>query len=143
MFEDHFHEACFAQSLTEERNRGGIRDAVHDTKPNEFQVNDRRSLTWNSSSESLEVEELLEYQHLEENEWIYPLSSGCTFAVALIGLIQSWQEGTPRDHLGQDLEDGLFVMQLANSRLLVPKTSLAHLSIFSSLIISEKFLRGG
>lgn len=47
-----------------------------------------------------EVEQLLQHQHLEENERINPLPASIALAFVAVTLFQQWPEILPRNRLG-------------------------------------------
>ena len=78
-----FDDFSLAKSLSDEGDGGGIWDTVHDTKTNKL-LEGTPVIDLEFKLFIAEVEELLENQHLEEDQWIDSLSACIALSFVLI-----------------------------------------------------------
>ena len=80
-----------AQSLSEEGDCGGIRNAVHHTKPDKL-LKGAPVIHLKFKLFIAEVEKLLENEHLEKDQRINPFAPCIGLALLDIALVKQWAE---------------------------------------------------
>ena len=94
------NDTRLVEPLTEECNGGGIGNGIHHAQSNK-DLEGAPVVDLEFKFFITEVEQLLQHQHLEENERIKPQPASIALASFALTMFQQWPEGFPRDRLGQ------------------------------------------